>query len=87
MILKSAQTIMAPFHLDVSEKDLNWWTAYVIGQRTCHTFSKGNRIFIAGDACHTHSPKAGQGMNVGPSFIALPCKLAVADRNAGERYL
>ncbi len=23
------------------------------------------RIFIAGDACHTHSPKAGQGMNVG----------------------
>jgi phenol 2-monooxygenase len=22
------------------------------------------RIFIAGDACHTHSPKAGQGMNV-----------------------
>ena len=22
------------------------------------------RVFIAGDACHTHSPKAGQGMNV-----------------------
>ena len=21
-------------------------------------------VFIAGDACHTHSPKAGQGMNV-----------------------
>ena len=21
-------------------------------------------MFIAGDACHTHSPKAGQGMNV-----------------------
>src|SRR5690606_23020890 len=21
------------------------------------------RVFIAGDACHTHSPKAGQGMN------------------------
>lgn len=26
-------------------------------------FSKNERIFIAGDACHTHSPKAGQGMN------------------------
>ena len=24
----------------------------------------GPRVFIAGDACHTHSPKAGQGMNV-----------------------
>src|SRR4029077_8817300 len=22
------------------------------------------RVFITGDACHTHSPKAGQGMNV-----------------------
>ena len=22
------------------------------------------RVFIAGDACHTHSAKAGQGMNV-----------------------
>ena len=28
------------------------------------------RVFIAGDACHTHSLKAGQGMNVsmGDSF-------------------
>ena len=26
-------------------------------------FSVQERVFIAGDACHTHSPKAGQGMN------------------------
>ena len=26
--------------------------------------SRVPRVFIAGDACHTHSPKAGQGMNV-----------------------
>lgn len=26
-------------------------------------FSVNERVFIAGDACHTHSPKAGQGMN------------------------
>ena len=26
--------------------------------------SRTPRVFIAGDACHTHSPKAGQGMNV-----------------------
>jgi phenol 2-monooxygenase len=65
MILASAQKIMSPFKMEISEKDLNWWTAYVIGQRICHTFSdKGDRVFIAGDACHTHSPKAGQGMNV-----------------------
>lgn len=27
-------------------------------------FTKHSRAFLAGDACHTHSPKAGQGMNV-----------------------
>lgn len=35
------------------------WGARVdseIGQRLCDTFMK-DRVFIAGDACHTHSPK------------------------------
>ena len=27
-------------------------------------FSVQNRVFLAGDAVHTHSPKAGQGMNI-----------------------
>ncbi|RJE26342.1 Phenol 2-monooxygenase [Aspergillus sclerotialis] len=49
--------------------EVDWWAAYQIGQRVTNNFSvkdsKGiNRVFIAGDACHTHSPKAGQGMNV-----------------------
>jgi len=37
-----------------------------IGQRVGKRFDDHNRIFLAGDAIHTHSPKAGQGMNVGP---------------------
>jgi phenol 2-monooxygenase len=41
-----------------------WWTIYRIGQRVSNSFSKGNRIFLAGDAVHTHSPKAGQGQNI-----------------------
>ena len=40
-----------------------WWSAYSIGQRLADNFSKDNRVFLTGDACHTHSPKAGQGMN------------------------
>src|SRR4029078_4507243 len=28
------------------------------------TSTRSPTVFIAGDACHTHSPKAGQGMNV-----------------------
>jgi len=34
-----------------------------VGQRVASKFSIHERVFIAGDACHTHSPKAGQGMN------------------------
>ncbi|EJD48151.1 hypothetical protein AURDEDRAFT_183516 [Auricularia subglabra TFB-10046 SS5] len=40
-----------------------WWTLYIIGQRVAAKYSIHERVFIAGDACHTHSPKAGQGMN------------------------
>ena len=35
----------------------------IVGQRVAAKFSVHERVFIAGDACHTHSPKAGQGMN------------------------
>ena len=34
-----------------------------VGQRVASQFAVDERVFIAGDACHTHSPKAGQGMN------------------------
>ncbi|KAI0291528.1 FAD binding domain-containing protein [Multifurca ochricompacta] len=42
---------------------VEWWTIYQIGQRVASRFTTNERVFIAGDACHTHSPKAGQGMN------------------------
>ncbi|PKS05380.1 hypothetical protein jhhlp_008755 [Lomentospora prolificans] len=62
LILQSAQKIMAPYK--ISYRRLDWWTAYQIGQRVGTHFSAKERIFLAGDAVHTHSPKAGQGMNV-----------------------
>lgn len=62
LILESARKIFAPYSLDMV--DVQWYTAYQIGQRVSTGFQKNNRVFIAGDACHTHSPKAGQGMNV-----------------------
>jgi phenol 2-monooxygenase len=54
-------------------KEIAWWSVYEIGQRLCDRFDDlpdnpadgiHPRVFIGGDACHTHSPKAGQGMNV-----------------------
>lgn len=62
IILKSAQRILHPYTLTYSYCD--WWTAYQIGQRVGDSFSLQERVFLAGDAVHTHSPKAGQGMNV-----------------------
>ncbi|MCK7613455.1 FAD-binding monooxygenase [Roseibium sediminicola] len=70
-LIDAARRILHPHSLDV--KEVAWWSVYEIGQRICDKFddvpdaetgSRLPRVFIAGDACHTHSPKAGQGMNV-----------------------
>ena len=70
-LIAAAQRILRPYQFDV--KEVTWWSVYEIGQRLCGKFDdvpdtevsqRLPRIFIAGDACHTHSPKAGQGMNV-----------------------
>ncbi|KAL8858219.1 MAG: hypothetical protein Q9178_005231 [Gyalolechia marmorata] len=61
-IIAAAQRIMAPYTIDY--KVCDWWSVYKIGQRLSPKFSVQNRIFLAGDAVHTHSPKLGQGMNV-----------------------
>ena len=70
-LIAAAKRILRPHTLEV--KEVAWWSAYEIGQRVSDSFddvpaeARGSRtphVFIAGDACHTHSPKAGQGMNV-----------------------
>lgn len=71
-ILAKAQQIMAPYSLEAPVVD--WWTVYEIGQRLATSMSAfQDRCFIAGDAAHLHSPKAGQGMNIvrGPSEAAI----------------
>lgn len=58
----TARAIFAPYTMEFA--DTFWWSAYAIGQRLADSFHKDMRVFLTGDACHTHSPKAGQGMNV-----------------------
>lgn len=57
----TASKIFHPYKMEITE--VYWWSAFTIGQRLCDHFSKDDRVFLTGDACHTHSPKAGQGMN------------------------
>jgi phenol 2-monooxygenase len=70
-LIAAVRRILHPYTIEV--KEVAWWSVYEIGQRLCDKFDdvpegeEGQRlprVFIAGDACHTHSPKAGQGMNV-----------------------
>jgi phenol 2-monooxygenase len=70
-LIGATQRVLHPHKFDV--KEVAWWSVYDIGQRLCDKFddvpaeevaTRSPRVFIAGDACHTHSPKAGQGMNV-----------------------
>lgn len=63
-VIAQANAILAPYTLDV--KHVAWNSVYEVGHRLTERFDDGDdpRVFIAGDACHTHSAKAGQGMNV-----------------------
>ena len=61
-VQKRAQDIMKPYRLEW--RNVEWFGRYQIGQRVAARFSDDERrVFIAGDASHTHSPKAAQGMN------------------------
>lgn len=70
-LVAAARRILSPYTFEA--KEVAWWSFYEIGQRLCEKFddvdpgreaAQAPRVFIAGDACHTHSPKAGQGLNI-----------------------
>ena len=68
-VIAKANEILHPYSIDV--KEVAWHSVYEVGHRVTDKFDdipldgEGNpRVFLTGDACHTHSAKAGQGMNV-----------------------
>ena len=68
-IIRRANEILHPYTLDV--KEVAWHSVYEVGHRVTDKFDdvpdgseRAPRVFLTGDACHTHSAKAGQGMNV-----------------------
>ncbi len=68
-IIRKANEILHPYSIDV--KQVAWHSVYEVGHRVTDKFddvdpgeASDPRVFLTGDACHTHSAKAGQGMNV-----------------------
>ncbi|PSN64160.1 putative phenol 2-monooxygenase [Corynespora cassiicola Philippines] len=57
-------TIQKGFYpYEVKLKKVDWFGVFKSFQRMATKLSEKERIFLAGDALHTHSPKAGIGMN------------------------
>lgn len=70
-LVSVTKRIFSPYSIEV--KDVAWWSVYEVGHSVTDKFDdlpdnpdakQLPHVFIAGDACHTHSAKAGQGMNV-----------------------
>ncbi|AZS44705.1 3-hydroxybenzoate 4-monooxygenase [Microbacterium oleivorans] len=68
-VIRRANEILHPYAIDV--KQVAWHSVYEVGHRVTDGFDdvpegedRDPRVFLTGDACHTHSAKAGQGMNV-----------------------
>lgn len=68
-VIRKANAILHPYSIDV--KQVAWHSVYEVGHRVTDKFDdvdidQGHdpHVFLTGDACHTHSAKAGQGMNV-----------------------
>ena len=69
-VIAKANEIYHPYHIDV--KDVAWNSVYEVAHRLVDAFEDTDpedpnatpHVFLTGDACHTHSAKAGQGMNV-----------------------
>ncbi len=66
-VIRRANAILHPYTLDV--KQVAWHSVYEVGHRVTDRFDdagdgRSPHVFLTGDACHTHSAKAGQGMNV-----------------------
>lgn len=96
-VMTAINEIAHPYHFDF--KTVEWFTCYPIGQRLVNRYSllggtqqddgiryEPHRVLLAGDACHTHSPKAGQGMNTAIiDAQALSWRINLVEKGLADR--
>ncbi|KAI0485833.1 FAD binding domain-containing protein [Xylaria cf. heliscus] len=82
----SAKKILQPYSIEWER--VEWYSVYPIGQGIAAKYTLDHRVFLGGDACHTHSPKAGQGMNT--AFLDaqnLAWKIHAVEAGLAERAI
>lgn len=55
-VIEKAKKIFQPY--DIEWDHVEWYSVYPIGQGIADRYSYDHRVFIGGDACHTHSVSA-----------------------------
>ncbi|EFH84131.1 FAD-dependent monooxygenase [Ktedonobacter racemifer] len=72
---------------DARVHDMSWSSRFHINQRKVQHYRQG-AVFLAGDACHIHSPIGGQGMNTGiQDAFNLAWKLALVSKQQAHPAL
>ncbi|KAJ3031654.1 UNVERIFIED_CONTAM: hypothetical protein HDU68_001734 [Siphonaria sp. JEL0065] len=73
-----ARLLKERIHTDIQVDKIIWQTHFRVNERVAARYSDGKRVFLAGDACHAHTPLGGQGQNTGiQEAINLGWKLAL----------
>lgn len=86
IIQSEATKILLPYQIQWNT--VEWVGIYKVGQRVASNFSDEDFVFIVGDASHSHSPKAAQGMNVSMhDSWNLGWKLALTIKGMATRQL
>lgn len=86
VFVAEAKLSTAPFEIEYERVD--WASVYSVGQRVARQFISHGCIILAGDACHTHSSGAGQGMNAGMhDSVNLAWKLSLVLQGKAKQEL
>ncbi|KAE8146777.1 FAD binding domain-containing protein [Aspergillus avenaceus] len=85
-VQEAAKKILMPYWVEWDR--VEWYSVYPIGQGISERYTLDERVFMGGDACHTHSPKAGQGMNTAfHDALNMAWKLHAVESGLADRSI
>ena len=68
-VQEAAKRIMKPYWIDWDWTE--WYSVYPIGQGIAERYTLDNRVFMGGDACHTHSVSSQPSLTIRIQLISF----------------